>query len=180
LVRRSDAHAWAEVWLAGRGWVRADPTAAVAPERIYDTLDDRLPSADGLFGRMLGGDASRLFNTTDWLRRSWNQLVLGFDAERQSRLLQPLGIDRLDGVRLGLLFALAALSALLWMAWLSRRGERQRDPVLRAWHTLERCYRRLGLGREPDEPATTWAHRVAAHRPGSTDGLLQLSQRFSD
>ncbi|MEO6170248.1 MAG: DUF3488 and transglutaminase-like domain-containing protein, partial [Lysobacter sp.] len=39
LVRRSDAHAWAEVWLAGRGWVRFDPTAAVAPERIYDTLD---------------------------------------------------------------------------------------------------------------------------------------------
>src|SRR3546814_2078592 len=38
LVRRSDAHAWAEVWLEGRGWVRVDPTAAVAPERIYDTL----------------------------------------------------------------------------------------------------------------------------------------------
>ncbi|WP_460825210.1 transglutaminase family protein, partial [Massilia solisilvae] len=32
-VRQSDAHAWAEVWLAGRGWVRVDPTAAVAPER---------------------------------------------------------------------------------------------------------------------------------------------------
>lgn len=180
LIRRSDAHAWAEVWLDGRGWVRADPTAAVAPERIYDTLDDRAPGADGLFGGMLGGDASRLFNTTDWLRRSWNQLVLGFDAERQSRLLRPLGIDRLDGVRLGLLFGVAALSALLWMAWLSRRGERQRDPVLRAWHALEHRYRRLGLGREPEEPATVWAQRVAAHNPGSADELQQLSQRFSD
>jgi transglutaminase-like putative cysteine protease len=30
LIRQSDAHAWSEVWLAGRGWVRVDPTAAVS------------------------------------------------------------------------------------------------------------------------------------------------------
>ncbi len=180
LVRRSDAHAWAEVWLSGRGWVRVDPTAAVAPERIYDTLDDRRPGADGLFGRMLGGDASRFFNAADWLRRGWNQMVLGYDADRQSRLLRPLGIDRTDGVRLGILFALVSLSAVLWMAWMSHRGERQRDPVLRAWHALERRYRRHGLGREPDEPATIWANRVAPMCAGSGNDLLQLSQHFSN
>ena len=38
IVRRSDAHAWAEVWLPQRGWVRVDPTAAVSPERVFDTL----------------------------------------------------------------------------------------------------------------------------------------------
>ncbi len=178
LVRRSDAHAWAEVWLEGRGWVRADPTAAVAPERIYDTLDDRIPGAGSLFGRVLG-DASGLFNATDWLRRGWNDLVLGFDADRQARLLRPLGIDRLDGVRLGLLFALMALTGLLWMIWLSRRGVRQPDPILRAWHALERRYRRRGLGRAPEEPATQWAQRVAAGR-GGDDELDRLTHRFSD
>ena len=49
IVRNSDAHAWAEVWLAGRGWVRVDPTAAVAPERIYDTTADRVPGRIGSF-----------------------------------------------------------------------------------------------------------------------------------
>ena len=57
LVRRSDAHAWAEVWLQGRGWVRVDPTAAVAPERIYDTLDDRAARA------CFGDSASRRCST---------------------------------------------------------------------------------------------------------------------
>jgi transglutaminase-like putative cysteine protease len=34
LVRQSDAHAWSEVWLKGRGWVRVDPTGAVSPQRV--------------------------------------------------------------------------------------------------------------------------------------------------
>ena len=37
VVRQYDAHAWTEVWLEGRGWVRFDPTAAVAPARIEST-----------------------------------------------------------------------------------------------------------------------------------------------
>ncbi|HBA65171.1 MAG TPA: DUF3488 domain-containing protein, partial [Methylococcaceae bacterium] len=27
-IRQADAHAWTEVWLENRGWVRVDPTAA--------------------------------------------------------------------------------------------------------------------------------------------------------
>lgn len=177
LVRRSDAHAWAEVWLEGEGWRRVDPTAAVAPERIYDTLNDRRPGA-GLLGGALGG-AAGLFDMSDWLRTGWNDFMLGFDAERQARLLRPLGIERLDPVRLGLMFALVALVALLWMVWLSRRGERQPDPVLRAWHRLDTRYRKLGLGREPAEPAMQWARRVDAAL-GGDPGLLGLSRRFSD
>ena len=34
VVRQSSAHAWAEFWQSGTGWVRADPTGAVAPDRI--------------------------------------------------------------------------------------------------------------------------------------------------
>lgn len=178
LVRRSDAHAWAEVWLQGRGWVRVDPTAAVAPERIYDTLADRAPGASGLFGSI--GAVTPLFNLSDWMRRGWNDFVLGFDASRQERLLQPFGVERLDSSRLIGLFVLFASIAGLWMIWLSSRGERERDPVLRAWHALGRRYRPLGLEREPHEPALAWAERVGKARPDLALGLLQLSQHFSD
>ncbi|MGH8083116.1 MAG: transglutaminase TgpA family protein [Lysobacter sp.] len=178
LVRRSDAHAWAEVWLQGRGWVRVDPTAAVAPERIYDTLADRRPGAGGLFGGI--GAATPLFNLSDWARRGWNDFVLGFDASRQERLLQPFGVDRLDGSKLIAVFVLFASAAGAWMIWLSSRGERQRDPVLRAWHGLSRRYRKLGLEREPHEPALAWAERVGKTRPDLAVNLLQLSQHFSD
>ena len=176
LVRRSDAHAWVEVWLEGEGWRRVDPTAAVAPERIYDTVADR-QSGTGIGGAL--GGAGGLFDFGDWLRMGWNDLVLGFDAERQAALLRPLGIERLDPVRLALSFALVALLALLWMVWLSRRGERQPDPVLRAWHRLGARYRRLGLGRAPSEPAQRWARRVD-EALGGDPALLELSRRFSN
>ena len=177
LVRRSDAHAWAEVWLPQRGWVRVDPTAAVAPERVYDTLADRAPGANLLGGLTM---ATPIFNLGDWARRGWNDFVLGFDANRQQSLLQPLGVDRLDTGRLVALFGMAAGLTLLWMVWLSSRGQRERDPVLRAWHALGRRYRRLDLAREPHEPAQDWSDRVARSRPDLAPALAALSQRFAD
>jgi len=178
LVRRSDAHAWAEVWLRGRGWVRVDPTAAVAPERIYDTIDDRRSIAGGLLGGLTGGHS--LIDVGDWLRRGWNDFVLGFDANRQQRLLRPLGIERIDDRTLVLLLMLAVAMGLLWMGWFSRRNEREPDPVLRAWHAMARRYRPFGLERLPDEPAGRWVERVAAARPELATGLRVISDRFSD
>jgi len=175
IVRRMDAHAWAEVWLPQRGWVRVDPTAAVAPERILDTLDDRLQAGtdNPLQQRWL-----QLGQMGDWLRRGWNDLVLSFDARRQQQLLKPLGLDDLGPAQLITGFVTAALMALAWMAWLLARGERERDPLLRAWHRLGRRYARLGLAREPHETAQDWARRVHARRPDPA--LLALSQRFDD
>lgn len=175
IVRNSDAHAWAEVWLDGRGWVRVDPTAAVAPERIYDTVADRMP------GRIGGFDGfSGLWNTADWLRRGWNDFVLGFNADRQSRMLQWLGVRRLDATTLALIFAVVSLIALGWMLWWLRRGERERDPLLRAWHRLSGRYRRLGLAREPSEAASDWVARVTQARPQDAEVLRDLGRRFND
>lgn len=176
VVRRSDAHAWAEVWLPQRGWIRVDPTAAVAPERIYDTLADRAPGTDGLLGRF----GTPMWSVGDWMRRGWNDLILGFNADRQQRLLQPFGVERLDSAHLVWIFAGTAGLALLWMVWLSARGPRETDPLLRAWHRMGVRYRRLGLQREPHEPAGDWVRRVAAARPDLAPALTELSHRFSN
>ena len=172
LLRRSDAHAWTEVWLPQRGWVRVDPTAAVAPERVFDTFADRL-GADGGVMAQLGP----IFDVGDWIRRGWNDFVLGFDATRQGQMLRPLGIDNIDAQQLLLVFTLVAILALLVTLWLVTREARERDPVLRAWHRLGTRYAKVGLGREPHEPAGDWAQRVLRARPGAT-AFAALSARF--
>ncbi|KAF1013755.1 MAG: Protein-glutamine gamma-glutamyltransferase [Stenotrophomonas maltophilia] len=171
VVRQMDAHAWAEVWLPQRGWTRVDPTAAVAPERIYDTLEDRAAGTAGA-----AGEAGWLpfGQAVDWMRRGWNDLVLSFDASRQRQLLKPLGVDALQPAQLVAGFVVLTALALLWMAWPLARGER--DPLLRAWHRLGRRYAPLGLAREPSETPQAWALRVHAQRPDPV--LVSLSQRF--
>jgi len=182
LVRKEHAHAWTEVWLPQRGWVRADPTAAVAPDRILDTVADRMMAQDQDsedIGMELEVDSNwrRLIELNDWLRSSWNTAILSFDADTQQQLFRPFGVERVNATQLvGVFSALAAL-ALALMVWLLARGERERDPLLRAWQRLSRRYARLGLARQVHEPALQWAQRVEQKYPDS--GLVLLSQRFN-
>ena len=51
ILRQSDAHAWNEIWIEGRGWVRIDPTSAIAPERVERGLNEALAADEPLAGR---------------------------------------------------------------------------------------------------------------------------------
>jgi len=108
-VRQSDAHAWSEVWLEGEGWIRVDPTAAVAPERIELSLADALPDGErlpGQFLRTLPGLA-QLRQGWDAVDAAWNEWVLGYGPERQLALLRSLGISDPDWRGLALVLGLA-------------------------------------------------------------------------
>lgn len=95
VVRQSDAHAWAEVWIDGKGWLRFDPTAAVAPERVES--DQRLVSESALTALAAGSSLWQIVKVNfDALANTWNQLVLNYDRSSQSRLLDGLGFDGQD------------------------------------------------------------------------------------
>lgn len=145
LVRQSDAHAWAEVWLPGSGWTRIDPTAAVAPSRVeqgaLEALDTRRFFLDYPWVRDVR-------NGLDWVNRAWNDWVISFDAARQSGMLGFFGVERLGTRGLVLLLALTmAAAGALMTPWLLRLGRnRERDPVVKAWR---RFLRRLDAAGVP-------------------------------
>ncbi len=164
LVRQSDAHAWAEVWLPGTGWTRIDPTAAVAPSRVERGALDALDARRYLFDYEW---LRNVRNAFDWVNRGWNDWVIAFDARRQSGLLGFMGIGRLGTRGLVALLGLSMLVAgALVVPWLWRLGrDRERDPVVRQWRRFLARLRKAGAPVTVAMGPLEVAHAAAGH-PG--------------
>jgi transglutaminase-like putative cysteine protease len=179
-VRQFDAHAWAEVWLAGQGWVRVDPTAAAVPNRISGNLADAVPAGDPL-PLMVRVDL-------DWLRQlrfrldavanGWNQWVLGYNPERQRQFLNSLGMRSPDWQ--GMTAVLAGLSGLVILAltaW-ALHQRRRLDPAAAAWRRFARRLGRRGLPPHPWEGPQDYAERVAAARPDIAADVRAIAEIY--
>jgi transglutaminase-like putative cysteine protease len=174
IVRQSDAHAWTEVWLEGRGWVRIDPTAAVAPERIEQVLDlDQIPRLIGApidFTRMEAGYLRQLMRQIGWsmdaVNSAWQRWVLGYSSKRQSQLLEQIGLGFLQGTRLALGMVIGAAIALSLASLLILYRSRDKvDPVQRAYQRYCQRLQRRGLARGDQEGPADFARRVVRERP---------------
>ena len=118
IVRQSDAHAWAEVWLTDH-WQRIDPTAAVSPDRVEQGIlnagleQNRLPL-------LLVSNNNFIKNAAflyDSFQNKWNQWVIGFNQNKQKDLLNFLGIKNPSASDIILLLVLFLTITSLIVAW---------------------------------------------------------------
>jgi transglutaminase-like putative cysteine protease len=178
IVRQSDAHAWSEVWIDGRGWVRVDPTAAVAPERIRGSLIDAVGTDEPVPGRLREASpiVMRLELGWDAINDFWNQRIVRFDAAAQFDMLQKLGIDDPDWRELGfgLAASLAAFFAGLsaYLAWHYRPPER--DWPARLHDVVARRLRKRGLVRGPTEGPVAFLERAERTHPDLARQLAEI------
>lgn len=171
LIRQSDAHAWAEVWLKGSGWVRIDPTAAVAPERVELGIGSALSASDqlpllmrGRYGNSLINRARLMWDSVDYY---WNYWVLAFGPERQRELMRQLGLGNLDwqGLIITLLISSALIIALYTLVFILRERRRITDPVKRAYHIFLTKLARAGIQINSSEGPGDLLKRLEAERP---------------
>ena len=177
IVRQSDAHAWAEVWLPQRGWVRVDPTAAVAPGRI-GTLQ-RLQAPRGVIANALLGNVSPEFAQSlralwDAVNNSWNQSVLNYTQGKQLNLLKNIGFaspswEDLIYLLIGIV-VLATLMGAVWTLW-----ERSRqDPWLRLLETATARLQKAGVSIAPRSPPRRMAEQLAQQLGPENPSALAL------
>ncbi len=180
-VRQSDAHAWAEVWQAGKGWVRVDPTSAVAPSRIGQL--QRLSAPRGAvataFGTVISaGLAAQLRSAWEAVNNSWNQWVLNYSQSKQLNLLKNMGFESpswqdLSYVLIGIIVCVSLIGA----AW-TLYARSQHDPWLRLLYAARKRLAAAGLPSHDATPPRELA-RLAHARWGSAaqalhDWLLRL------
>jgi transglutaminase-like putative cysteine protease len=157
-VRQSDAHAWAEVWADGRGWVRVDPTSVVAPVRIEQGLRELARQGGGGPLFTIGGAPAwswagivqRVRFNWEALENSWNQWVLAYSAYQQMSMLQRLGFEP-DWRVLGMLLAVAVAVVGSVLAAVSLRHRVRRDPLAELEARFRRRIERAGVPVSPAE-----------------------------
>lgn len=178
VVRQSDAHAWVEVWLDGRGWVRVDPTAAVAPERIEQGLDAALPEGEPVPGRRLARSELLMQLRLAWdaANAFWNDGVVEFDEYSQRNLLQELGIESADWriLGFGMLLSLAGFFAAMTLILAWRYRPRPVDPAAQVYLQLCRRLAEQGLPRRPYEGPVDYLQRAAATKPQFAAALNEV------
>jgi protein-glutamine gamma-glutamyltransferase len=185
IVRQSDAHAWAEIWLDGRGWTRVDPTAVVAPERLRRGILDLLPNAVSASARLVSHSTmlTSIVQRWDAFNTWWNDKVVKFNLADQLGLLEWFGIDSPDLSDLGWGFAAGFLGWLIWIAWQFGRSAPTLGPdrLGRAYRKLCSKLARAGAPREPHQGPLAFADFVAQRRPdlaASVRALLEMYARL--
>lgn len=169
VVRQSDAHAWAEVWLEGVGWQAVDPTAAVAPSRIEMGVVEALGEEDREFVGQVFWTSEltlALYRQWDAMGYSWNRWVLNYDKDSQQNLFSNLLGDnspwRVGLAFVGLSLGLFFIYMLLQILARPRPRLRPEDQWLRP---LLRRISRRGLDRQPQETLAGFASRVSEREP---------------
>ena len=165
IVRQSNAHAWAEVWIKNKGWQRVDPTAMIPPARIeqdiFDTNLDRLNYSSlniPDLPRLTARQKTELYNlgrylsqTLDNLKHSWNKWILGYDKTQQQLFLKLLGLSANWQTLIVLLISSIGIIAFILYGLYRYQNRKQTDPVIISYQKLMQKLIKSGMTILPSE-----------------------------
>ncbi len=189
IVHQFDAHAWNEIWLQGQGWVRMDPTFAIAPARIEFGLEQALAEEGSFLAetplsplryRNIGW-VNNLRLQLDAINYRWQLFVISYDQDQRyqilNRLLGSVGQTQLVFLVAGA-WALLLVPVIITMVW-RNRGPRL-DAATRLYLDFCRRLRRAGFERSGHEAPAAFAQRVAADRPAWAEELTAITRCYEN
>lgn len=185
VVRQSDAHAWCEVWMEDRGWVRVDPTGFVAPARLrVDTANALSPGESaGLLFLLNRGPFGELISALDFLNSRWNRWVMDYSPYEDLDFLVRLGIDTESrrGWGQALLIVLSAgtaVTAAIMIILLFRLPADEKDEIGRAWIAYCRKLAAAGFPRHPAQGPVDYMRHIVSQRPELADPVREITSCY--
>ena len=186
MVRQSEAHAWAEVWIENEGWIRVDPTAAVSPQRIEAGIAAAIPDGEPLSLLVRTGNPwlRQMRFGIDAMANGWNQWVLGYSPDRQMRLFQRVGFSDANwhNLVIALMVVTGVVLGALSLVVMRRLRRSATDPLVGAWNALSRKLATASpkLARQAHEGPEAYLMRAAAAFPQTREALQRICRLYAD
>ncbi len=179
-IRQYNAHAWAEAWLAGNGWERFDPTAAVAPDRVERDINIERQQATGEVSFTVFEQQKQI----DWLQKaravwgnidySWQRWIINYHGSKQTEFLSFFGIDNMKSWIIWLSALLGGIIAILSLLLL-RKPQKPLDKALRIYNQFCRKLSKNGLDKKPAEGAKDFALRAKTRFPEQAEKIDRIT-----
>ena len=204
IVKRSDAHAWVEIWREGKGWTRVEPMDIVRPPE--KSPDPQVAKENGAAVKMemkkADGDSPPEVREAEkpaparepvpakreksWTLPSWSSLfgnlqkwVIHYDPDRQMDILKGVGLEESNWLDLligGVAGVLSLLGIYLAAAWW--RGRQQVDQVAKTWLTFCRRLEKFGLQKAGQECPRNYLERVRREQPDLAAAAADIIDRY--
>lgn len=182
-IRQYNAHAWSEIWLAEKGWIRVDPTTALAPERVAMDINIERQRATG----EVSFSPPEIHHNLDWLQHaktiwrhadySWQRWIVNYRGGKQKAFLSSFGVDNITRWVVGFAGLLGGVIALLSLMLL-RQHRKSADPALRLYNKFCRKFAKKGLHRNPGEGANDFALRARARFPEQRERIDDITALY--
>ncbi|MEQ1558985.1 MAG: DUF3488 and transglutaminase-like domain-containing protein [Methyloglobulus sp.] len=184
-IKQADAHAWTEVWLDKEGWVRFDPTAAIAPERIEKNIDISRLTQDGLIQFSAANEgAHAAFNFLKQARQlwghvdyNWQRWVINYNTANQSSFMSAFGIKDMKTMVYWMMGFVGIITAILSLFLLYQKPK----PVNRTLLVFNKFLKKLakvGLTKNPGEGARDFAERIKPELPEQAETIEAITSAF--
>ncbi len=158
VVRQYDAHAWVELWYKDEGWVRIDPTAYVAPERISLGLEGLTAGQEWVASRSAAPWAAGWLTQWEDLNYQWAAWMSGFSQSQQRSLLTQL-LGEITPLRMIMMVLVVLLIPMIPIVvyW----ARKQARPFRFTQYLIERQARRFGIERKPAQSLHALCYQLA-------------------
>jgi transglutaminase-like putative cysteine protease len=186
IIRQSDAHAWSEVYLKDKGWLRIDPTSVIPPDRIEANEDIVRIQPDSSKAITLGKDISwlnqsfkSLHNLVDSINNIWNQWVIGYNNNKQVALFKAFGVPEITWQGLSTLLFIILAAFLSVFSFFILKSREQTDSVAKIYLRFCRKMQKAGFKKLENETASTFARRVVTDIPDKKLAIMKITSTYN-
>ncbi|MES2625772.1 MAG: DUF3488 and transglutaminase-like domain-containing protein [Pseudomonadota bacterium] len=188
-VRQYDAHAWSEVWLPEEGWIRVDPTGAVAPERISQGsevalqeeesfMDDSTFSLMNFRNNELLNELRFRLETLDY---AWSRFVINYNQDMQSNLLSRIfGTLTQAKLVLAALGFMLVLGVFIALTVFRKSGQAAKSPALVQYLRFCEHLASQGNARMAGETPSHYMERISQLNPQWANDVGTVTKLFTD